>query len=61
MVAEAEVLQDTVKDNLSKAATAVSMALNDLTGKSKVNVSGLAESNLKDYANRTLVADKSFE
>jgi hypothetical protein len=61
MVSEAEALQDKVKTNLSQASTAVSMALDDVTGKGKINVSKLLESSLKDYANKSLVADKSFE
>ena len=61
MVKEAEELQIKVKDNITQAATAVSMALNDLTGKTKVNVSELTESNLSTFANKSLVPDNRLE
>ncbi len=61
MVSEAEALQIKVKNNLAQAATAVSMALEDVTGKSKINVSQLTASSLMEFADKGLVSDKSLE
>ena len=60
MVNEAEELQKKVKKDLEAAETVVSMALNDVTGKSKVNVSTLTESSLKNFKNSLLKADSAM-
>jgi len=57
LVSEAEEAQKKVKKDLEAAATAVSMALNDVTGEKKVNVSDLAESSLKDFSNAPVRGD----
>jgi hypothetical protein len=60
MVAEAEYLQKKVKENLDSCETAVSMALNDVTGDSKINVSPLSVSTLQNFANTILTSDNSL-
>mmetsp|Transcript_24020 Transcript_24020/g.36606 ORF Transcript_24020/g.36606 Transcript_24020/m.36606 type:complete len:354 (-) Transcript_24020:51-1112(-) len=57
MVKEGEESQKKVKENLESAAVAVSMALNDVTGVSKINVSQLTESSLADYSTKDLTPD----
>jgi hypothetical protein len=59
MVKEAEELQNGVKENLEKAAVAVSMALNDVGGNTKVNVSALTLSDLSKLVSKEFVPDKS--
>ena len=59
MVEEANQLQLKIKDQLADAASAVSMALDDIKGeKTKINVSPLTESSIKDYAGKNYVPDK---
>jgi len=60
MILEAEELQGIVKENLESEEIAVSMALNDLTGEHKINVSPLTESNLKSYLNGSYLPDRSL-
>jgi len=60
MVGEAEELQKKVKENLDSCETAVSMALNDVTGDSKINVSPLSVSTLQNFANSTLTGDNNL-
>ena len=60
MVGEGEELQKKVKEDLDAAAIAVSMALNDVNGERKINVSPLTESTLKNFANGTLTGDNNL-
>jgi hypothetical protein len=57
LLTEAEELQSKVKENIELATLAVSTALNDVTGESKVNVSAFTESYLKDFVARDYIPD----
>lgn len=59
LLKEAEELQITVKESLEAAVFAVSVAMNDVKGEHKINVSDLQESNLKDFTGKVLLPDRS--
>ena len=60
LLKEAEKLQDKVKENLESAALAVSVAMNDVKGEHKINVSPFEESKLNDFTGKDFIPDSEI-